>query len=187
LGLIEHLEALYPFPFTKMKKLLLSLALAGAASAQAKMYYFKDLSADFPSQPTVKAYNDGDTAYAVFPNNSSSMLSVIHYLNVTLTVDERVAFHCGVANATSKSYETARGTFQGYPTLLIKSVRNNEYVECLFIFVNDSTFMISSLSKISQDIADHNLVNLLKSLELKAPAPTEVRPAIPVSDDAHEI
>jgi hypothetical protein len=175
-------------------KALIPLILALSTSAHAKMFYFKDFAADFPNQPKVEVttydYGAQSICYSNTYNTRTSTCSVgvRKYISTQpFGLQEIKAFHYGQAHGAAINGEVTAvdTTFNGYPALAMRYRDHDFYAVLLQIYVNTSTYYSILVLHTRSEAAAVNLYNkLISSFVLRLP---EIRPAIPVTDDARDI
>ena len=186
-----------------MKKLIINtmtvLAIA-ASTASAKMYYFKDLAADFSAQPKVtKGITKGGTQYVDYGiEYSDGSFSIIKYNEPvgSISSHQKHQFDYATEDAGDPiKVMSGTNTFKGYPTFWLKYIgklkdgRPCLMVKC-WIYTEHHLYMIIIATKPeNMVITDRYMFDFVSSLELKTAVAPEVRPATPVrnSDTEGEI
>lgn len=172
------------------------LAIA-ASTASAKMYYFKNFEADFARQPVVTKsatskghpyvsydidYDDGTFGFTEYGRTVSDMSAhQAHQINLATKI----------AGGDPLDVESHTGELNGHPVFALKYIHESKRgtpllsLKC-WVYTETHLYMVVLITKPeNMVIADRYMARFMESLSFKAVAP-EVRPAIPVTNDATE-
>ena len=111
-----------------------------------------------------------------------------YQLTYHLSIEEHKAFHRGAAHAIARKdapTSVTNITFMGYPAMVIKYYDQSWYNIYTFIYTESATFVVGIFGTPNQvAVIQHAFEHFVTSFELKKP---DIRPAVPVIDDARTI